>query len=244
MTTVLVHGSPETSRIWGGVRAHIEGDHVALALPGFGCPRPDGFDATMDGYADWLLDEIDRIDEPVDLVGHDWGGILTTRVATTAPDRIRSWVSDAVTVVDPDFAWHDFAKIWQTPGEGERFWNGLLEAPSEDTVALLTSLGVPETDAPWMVEALDATMVGCILDLYRSATDIGSEWGYTGSVDTPGLVIVGAADAFGDEVRSRVVADRLGAEFVALQGLGHWWLLQDPAAGAAALNAFWTKLAR
>jgi hypothetical protein len=27
-----------------------------------------------------------------------------------------------------------------------------------------------------------------------------------------------------------------------LEGLGHWWMLQDPAAGAAALNAFWATL--
>jgi len=198
----------------------------------------------MDEYASWLLDELDKIGEPVDLVGHDWGGILTTRVATSAGDRIRSWASDAVTVVDPEFVWHDFAKVWQTPGEGEAFWNGLREAPAADTAALLTSLGVPETDAPWMVEALDETMIGCILDLYRSAVNIGSDWGHAGSVATPGLVLVGSADAFGDEVRSRVVADRLGAEFVTLPGLGHWWLLQDPAAGAEALKDFWARSGR
>jgi len=31
---------------------------------------------------------------------------------------VRSWVSDAASIGREDFEWHDFAKIWQTPGRG------------------------------------------------------------------------------------------------------------------------------
>lgn len=47
---VFVHGVPETAAIWTGVRAALDEESVALSLPGFGCPRPDGFAATKDDY--------------------------------------------------------------------------------------------------------------------------------------------------------------------------------------------------
>lgn len=241
MPAIFVSGVPETAAIWDRLRGRLNRETTGLSLPGFGCPRPAGFGATMDEYADWLLGELDGVGEPVDLVGHDWGGILTTRIATTAPDRLRSWASDAVTIVDPDFTWHDFAKIWQTPGEGEAFWNGLREAPAE-AGALLSSLGVPEADASAMVAALDETMISSILDLYRSAGAIGSEWGGAARTAAPGLVLVGSADAFGDEARSREVAERLGAEVSVIDGAGHWWPLEAADAGAEALEEFWAKL--
>lgn len=44
-----------------------------------------------------------------------------------------------------------------------------------------------------------------------------------------------------DEIRRRA-ADRAGAHTAALDGLGHWWMVQDPDRGAAALTRFWEPL--
>ena len=116
---VFVHGVPETASIWDGVRDVISRESVALSLPGFGCLRPDNFSATKDDYVDWLVMELDRIDEPIDLVGHDWGAGLTYRVATAHADKLHSWAADIANIGHPDYVWHDFAKLWQTPGDGE-----------------------------------------------------------------------------------------------------------------------------
>jgi pimeloyl-ACP methyl ester carboxylesterase len=248
MPAVFVHGVPETHRLWDGVRAHLRrSDTVAVALPSFGNPRPDGFTATKDAYADWLLGELDRLsaEGPIDLVGHDWGGILTLRIATAFGDRLRSWASDAVNIVHEDYVWHDFAKIWQTPGEGEAFFEQTLAAPVSETAAIFTSMGVPEADAMAMVGAGDAEMYAAILDLYRSAVpNAHHDWGgdITGPTAAPGMVMLATDDPFGDERLSRAMADRVGARVEVLQGLGHWWALQDPARGAAALEAFWATL--
>jgi pimeloyl-ACP methyl ester carboxylesterase len=241
MTSVFVHGVPETAAIWNDLRGRLQGHSIALELPGFGTPRPDGFAATMDGYTGWLLGELDRVQGPVDLVGHDWGGILTTRVATIAPDRVRSWVTDAVTAVDPDFTWHEFARIWQTPGAGEKYWEDLRSSPAE-SAAVFAALGIPEDDARAMVTAIDAAMVSCILDLYRSAVDIGRAWQASGPAAAPGLVLIGGADPFGDLDRSRSIGGRLGADIAVLEGAGHWWPLQAASEGAAALESFWARL--
>jgi pimeloyl-ACP methyl ester carboxylesterase len=68
MTIVFVHGMPETSEIWSPLRGILDRDSVTVALPGFGAPRPEGFTATKDAYADWLGETLARIDEPVDVV--------------------------------------------------------------------------------------------------------------------------------------------------------------------------------
>ncbi len=119
MPAVFVHGVPETAALWNGLRAHLDGASIALDLPGFGAPRPAGFGATKDEYAQWLVDELRRIEGPLDLVGHDWGAGLVLRVVSAFDVPVRSWAIDVAAVFRPDYVWHDTAQVWQTPGVGE-----------------------------------------------------------------------------------------------------------------------------
>ena len=240
MTTVFVHGSPETAALWDPLRSALDRDGIALELPGFGTARPEGFGATMQEYEAWLTGELEALDSPIDLVGHDWGGILTARLATTTAGLLRSWATDAAPAVEPDFTWHDLARTWQTPGDGEAFWADLLDDPPA-AAELLTAVGVPAEDAPAMAAALDQTMVDCILDLYRSATDLGRDWGHHGQASPNGLVIAGDADLLGNVDKSRATAEALGAEVAIIEGGGHWWPLDSPEAGARALESFWSR---
>jgi pimeloyl-ACP methyl ester carboxylesterase len=95
-----------------------------------------------------------------------------------------------------------------------------------------------------LADAFDATMGGCILDLYRSALpNPHADWGELDRpVAAPGLVLQPSADPFDDLARSGEVATRLGARVHRMDGLGHWWMLQDPARAAAALRSFWEAL--
>src|ERR671937_199808 len=92
MPAVFVHGVPDTSELWDPILAEIARDDVVtLRLPGFAAPVPDGFGCTKDEYARWLAGELRAIGEPVDLVGHDWGSLLTQRIATTEPELVRTY---------------------------------------------------------------------------------------------------------------------------------------------------------
>lgn len=241
MTVVLVHGVPETTAVWDLLVPRLSDKVVTLGLPGFGNPRPAGFGSTMDEYAAWLEAELESLDGPVDLVGHDWGGILTVRLVTTKPGLVRSWVSDAVGTGEPGFQWHDLAKIWQTPGEGEKFWDDLRADPAA-AAAMLTAFGIPEKQATVFAGALDEEMCDSILKLYRSATDIPGDWGPGDKPSEPGLVMGTDSDPLVSERHSREAAARIGAQVAILEGAGHWWPLDSPDAASDALQKFWAGL--
>lgn len=248
MAAVFVHGNPETPIIWEPLLAELGRDDVHTPqLPGFGCPTPAGFGATKEEYADWLEAQLVAIaaeSGPIDLVGHDWGGGLVPFVAARRPDLIRTWASDVLGLFHEDYVWHDFAQIWQTPGAGEQYFEQNEATPAADRVALLESIGIPPSIGERLVEAGDAEMGRCILALYRSAIQPAmTRWGETLAPlrDRPGLAIIAPNDPFvrGEDLGA-AVADRLGARRHVLEGQGHWWMLGDPAAGAAMLRSFWS----
>ena len=83
-------------------------------------------------------------------MGHDWGAALTYRVATTRGDLLRSWAADVANVMHPDYTWHDFARIWQTPGEGEEFFASQADVPAADLRRATRPWGCrPVTPGSW-----------------------------------------------------------------------------------------------
>ena len=72
------------------------------------------------GYHAWLVAELEAIDGPIDLVGHDWGTGHVAGIAADRPDLIRSFAMDCGGLVHPDYVWHDMAQAWQTPEVGSR----------------------------------------------------------------------------------------------------------------------------
>src|SRR5919205_3351845 len=143
MPIVLVHGNPETAAVWDDLRAHLgRDDVVALSPPGFGAPLPAGFGATADEYVAWLTAEVKRLEPPIDLVGHDWGGGHVCRAVAARPDLVRSWATDIAGALDPDYVWHERAQVWQTPGAGEAAIAEQLATPAERRITFFERLGM------------------------------------------------------------------------------------------------------
>jgi pimeloyl-ACP methyl ester carboxylesterase len=247
MPAVFVHGVPETPAVWDALRAHLQRDDViALQLPGFGCPRPEGFAATKEAYVAWLVRELEGLGAqgPIDVVGHDWGGGFVLRLVSTRSDLVRSWVSDIAGMADVDFEWHAVAKIWQTPQAGEDFFVAMFaQSPEERGALYAATFGVPLEAAVALNRSIDETMAGCILDLYRSAVDVGIEWAPAfHDIPKPGCILLAGDDPLLSPDLARRATKRAGASLTELDGLSHWWMLQDPARAAAAIEAFWATL--
>ena len=247
MTAVFVHGNPETNAIWGPlIHALGRDDIVTLSPPGFGAPLPDGFDPTYLVYRDWLEEQLLRIEGPIDLVGHDWGGGHVVNVVMHRPELVRSWVSDIVGVFDPEYVWHDLAQIWQTSEAGEQHVAEMMAGSSEERITAVSAMGVGPEIAPALVAAQNADMGAAILRLYRSAAQpVLAEAGVNleQAAARPGLAILATEDHFvGSEEIRRRAAGRAGARTEVLDGLGHWWMIEDPARGAEVLTRFWATL--
>ncbi|MCW2520392.1 MAG: hypothetical protein JWR46_3011 [Mycobacterium sp.] len=247
MTIVLVHGNPETDALWGPLVDALERkDVVRLSPPGFGAPLDDGFAANYLAYRDWLEEELEGIDGPVDLVGHDWGGGHVMNVVMHRPELVRSWASDAVGLFDADYVWHDLAQVWQTSGDGEQLVETMLGGTVENRAEQMTALGIPLDIATSIAAAQGPEMGRAILALYRSARQPAmAEAGRAleKAAARPGLSLLATDDPYiGPAEHRRRAADRAGAHTAVLDQLGHWWMVQDPARGAAALTAFWATL--
>jgi pimeloyl-ACP methyl ester carboxylesterase len=240
MTIVFVHGVPETAVIWRRTTELLDADGhrtVCLSPPGFGAPLPSGFNAARVEYCEWLVRELEAIGEPVHLVGHDWGGGHVMAVAMQRPDLLRSWCIDVAGLFHPDYVWHDAARTWQTPGDGEAMLEAWKATEPIERSRMFQAIGLDPLDAVQLAEGLTDDMVSCILRLYRSAAQPAMR---AAGADIelartrPGLVIIAEDDPFvGTPAMATEMAHRAGAATMRLPGLGHWWMIQSPATAAA-----------
>jgi pimeloyl-ACP methyl ester carboxylesterase len=94
--------------------------------------------------------------------------------------------------------------------------------------------------------AANEEMGRAILALYRSAAqpvmrNLGND--LLRAAARPGLTLIATEDHYcGGETLARRSADRCGAKVAILEGLGHWWMCQQPKRGADAINAFVASL--
>ena len=215
---------------------------VALELPGFGTPVPDGFGATKEEYADWVTARIRAVGEPVDLVAHDWGSILAQRVASTAPELIRTLACGGGPI-DRTYEWHTMAQLWQTPDTGEEAVAGMLALPTDELAAGLTAAGAPPELAAQQAVHLDELMGRCILALYRSAVSVGAEWedAVAAMPRRPAVVLWGRDDPYvGPEFGERL-AQRISSELIVFDDCSHWWPWERASETADALERLWMR---
>jgi pimeloyl-ACP methyl ester carboxylesterase len=243
MTIVLLHGVPEDMHIWDELRQDLVGlDVVALNLPGFGTPLPPGFAPTMSSYADWVAQQLQAVGHPVCLVGHDWGGILTSRLATTRPDLLSGFVTDVLSFFHQGFAWHPLAKIWATPGAGEAFMEEQGKRTPEERAGQYVGMGVSATYAARLAVS-DTVKNTCILHLYRSSRELYQDWGKGASAPkVPGLYVAGDKDPFAAPTLANPIREQFGMKQESLEGTGHFWPSQAPKAGAAIIRQFYESL--
>jgi pimeloyl-ACP methyl ester carboxylesterase len=244
---VLVHGVPETDAVWGPlIIALARADVSCLSPPGFGSPIPPAFGCTAEEYRKWLIEQLEAFDRPVDLLGHDWGGAHVVNVAMTRPDLLRSWATDAIGLFDPDYVWHPLAQVWQTPEQGEESVAQLMGGTVVQRASTMEELGVRQPVADELAAGQNEAMGQAILALYRSAAQpvmADTARALDRAAQRPGLcLLVVDDDTVGSDGQRRRAAQRAGAQIEVLNGVGHWWLTQDPARGSQALQNFWATV--
>ena len=200
---------------------------------------PAGFRFTKEDYLDWLIAEVEKAGPPVDIAGHDWGALLVERLVSVRPDLVRSWAAGGGGI-DENYVWHPIAQMWQTPGVGE---NVMQSMTAEAVVPTFVNDGMPEAIAKEIAQRIDDRMKAAVLPLYRSAVNVGKEWGPDiDAISRPGLLIWGEKDQYMQTEFAKRMAERTSAKLVMLPG-GHWWPAQFPRETAEALESFWGTVA-
>jgi hypothetical protein len=159
---------------------------------------------------------------------------------------VNRWCIDIAGCFDPEYTWHDMALLWQKEDEGEAIVAMMSEGPIETRTEGFIALGMTPEAARSCAEAAATPEMGrAILALYRSAiqprmTEFGNQMLPSMSVGRS-LILIAAEDTYtGGEIMAKRTAQRWGSEVAILEGLGHWWMMQDPERSAAALNAFFS----
>ncbi len=242
--TLFLHGNPDSSDVWHGVIAAMQGSVRCIApdLPGFGRSEPlPAFDASADGLARWVDAFVAAlgITEPLNLVVHDFGGPFGLAWAVRHPHKVHR-IGVLNTVFHGDFRWHFWARVWRTPVLGELsmlLMNRLaLRREMRRGSPSLTNAQIDETYA-----LMSPTMKRTVLRLYRATTPAtmgnAEEQLLALTARVPAVVLWGDRDPY----ISRRYAERFGARAVRHFGhLGHWTQLEAPHDVARELLAFFS----
>jgi len=239
---LFLHGVPDTPAMWDPLISELSlGEDVIRtpAMPGFVDPVPEGFDASKEAYVDWYIGEIERAHAdagPVDLVGHDWGAIITIRVASLKPDLINSWcVANALP--HPEYDWHRMARMWQTPVLGELI---MALSRKEALCKGLHAAGIPADLASREASHWSPHMRKSILRLYRSAKTVGEDWwGETQKLPDRGMVFWGEDDPYVPVWVAEKFCAHTKAALEKQAETGHWSVIERADVLANLLKAHW-----
>lgn len=244
---VFLHGVPDTAHMWTPLITELglsPTEYETLSLPGFGCLVPAGFKTTKSNYATWLIGELERIVDahcgPINLVGHDWGAILTARVASLRPDLIKSLVFGGA-AIDGAYRGHLFAWMWATPVIGELF---MAISNSGTMKKSLMEQGLPEDLATHEASAFDATMKRSILQLYRSAAGLRGLGVWEKELENlpaKKLLIWGEKDPFVPLAVGERFVSRWGGTLHIEKDIGHWGMSIRTKSVAPLLTEFWAR---
>ncbi|GAB5454085.1 MAG: alpha/beta hydrolase [Henriciella sp.] len=239
---LFLHGVPDTPSMWDPLIAELNlgsEEYAAPAMPGFVSPAPKEFSSTKEAYLDWYISEIEAAHAaqgPVDLVGHDWGAIITVRAASLKPELVRTWcVANALP--HPDYKWHSMARMWQTPIIGEMI---TAITRKEQLCKALHASGIPADLASKEASHWSSHMKKSVLRLYRSAKTAGTEWWpETKNLPERGMVFWGVDDPYVPvEIADKFCA-ATGAKLLKQESTGHWSIVERADVLADALKQHW-----
>lgn len=223
---VLVHGFPESSRMWEPLmRSLSDAGRRCLAPDLYGLgdstdTEPQTFEHNLAAFTSFM--DSPGLDRVV-LVVHDWGGFVGLAWACDHPDRVSALViSD--TGFFADGKWHGMAEAIRGP-EGE----AVVAAMDRDGFAgLLGSFGEAfdeEDITAYWAPYEDGRGQRATLDFYRSMDFAKLEpWqGKLAEIGAPTLLLWGADDQFAPLAGAeRLQREIPGSELVALEGVGHF----------------------
>ena len=232
---ILLHGFPQTPAMWSPYLARLGAAGfraVAPAQRGYAATaRPASVGQyTLDLLAEDVLAVADGLGiDTFHLVGHDWGGVVGWSLASSHPDRVRSWTS--VSTPHPKaFA----SSLWRSAQLARSWYIGFFQVPQVPERLLtaanglllrraLRSSGLPGADADAYADAMvEPGAMAAALAYYR-ALHPGKALGI-GRSNVPTLLVWGTEDvALGREAALSTKTEvEAPYRLEILEGASHW----------------------
>ncbi|MDQ1604906.1 MAG: hypothetical protein QOE01_2751 [Actinomycetota bacterium] len=256
---VFVHGLGGSATNWTDLMAllrdRLEG--AALDLPGFGwSPPPPAGDYSLEAHARAVVSLVERTGRGrVHLVGNSLGGTVSTLVAATRPDLVRTLtlVSPALPVMRPR-ASNAHLPALAVPWVGARLMSRLDRYPVEQRVRGTISLCFadpsrvrPERYAEAITEAARRARLGhegeAMLRSLRALLSAyfrrgpASLWQVAARVTAPTLLVYGLRDRLVDpRTAARAARTFAGSRLLLLPDSGHVSQMEHPTLVAEAVR--------
>jgi pimeloyl-ACP methyl ester carboxylesterase len=243
--TLFLHGVPDSAEMWTPITDRLpQVRAIAVDLPGLTTrsQAPAGFDFTLPSMAKWVNDLLAalNIDEPINLVFGDFGGLYALAFAVTYPDKVRRLALAGGVGFSPDYRWHSAARMWRTPILGELTLLTLREGMFKNVMKSAAPLLSPEHwHEVFALSMGDAGVRRNIMRQYRAIdTREYAVWEpklHELTRRVPMLVLWGDTDPFID----KAFAEKFGAQTVIhYLNYGHWIAVEAPEEVAAKLESF------
>lgn len=236
---VLIHGTGGSSELWEAQFDRFPDQYRVIAwdAPGYGLSDPWGSPPTADDYARLLASFLDsRGVATAHLVGQSVGAILAAGVCRLNPTSVLSatFLHPITGLGGLDAADRDEQRAKRLAGVDAR---GMAAFVEDWAPTVLGSAAGPE-----VLEAALRIMRDIPEATYRDMVEIiatGDLLSLAAKVRAPSLVIGGGDDGIAPEPMCRAVAETLPkAEFVMLDGIGHYLPAENPGLFHRTMTAF------
>ena len=217
MTTLLcIHGWPMASATFSTLAGELPGVNVvAPDLPGFGGTSDDGFEHSLDAYADYVTGIAERIPGGVHLLGLSMGGKIAMHIAARKPTWLQSLILLAPSYPDPTIVSPDALTSQLAAFADVDALTALVSGWASDTDPLVAWAQLASRDAYawWLTDGRPADIANVV-----------------GDISAPTLVLHGEDDPLrtADALRERIVDRIPNAELMVVAGASHCIQLDQP----------------
>ena len=229
MTTLLcIHGWPMTSATFSTLAGELpDVNIVAPDLPGFGGTSDDGFEHSLDAYADYICEVAAALPGPIHLLGLSMGGKIAMYIAARKPTWLQSLILLApsypdATIVSPDALKSQLAAFADVDA-----LTALVSGWASDTAPLVAWAQLASRDAYawWLTDGRPADIAYVV-----------------GDISVPTLVLHGENDPLRTvDLLKTTIVDRLpDAEMQVVAGASHCIQLDQPRITAGILRDWMT----
>jgi pimeloyl-ACP methyl ester carboxylesterase len=228
-TLLCIHGWPMSSATFSSLADELTDINVvATDLPGFGGTPDDGFEHSLDAYADYVSTIAEGIAGGVDLLGLSMGGKIAMQLAARQPKWLRSLILLAPSYPDATIVPPEALASQQAAFADVDALTALVSGWASNTAPLVEGAQLASRDAYawWLSDGRPADISNVVAN-----------------INVPTLVLHGERDLLRTSaaLTERIVGRIPGSEMRVIDGASHCIQMDQPFETASVLRVWMAR---